>query len=250
MLGLRFDRLVHAALAGGGLTLSACPGGGGDTDTDGSSGTDSDDPTTTDEPTTGPPPPPPPPADITPPALVGAEFLDPQILRLSFTEALASVNDVNPKRFRLSIGRFYENPYYGYSRTLYNDPEDFNHNIYCAEECYYGSCYEQCYYGPTLELDILDLLADADDPAKIVLFLEQPVTPSLCQLITNISGAAAGGLLIHYADGGSSQITDLAGLPLAATGSTWVKLSEQHYHTIDGQKFPEQNPFLPIPCPF
>ncbi|HEY0136813.1 MAG TPA: hypothetical protein VGB85_22180 [Nannocystis sp.] len=250
MLGLRFDRLVHAALAGGGLTLSACPGGGQDTDTDtDTDGTDSD-PTTSVEPTTGPPPPPPPPADITPPALVAVEFLDPQILRLSFTEAIASVDEVNPKRFRLSIGRFYENAYYGYSRTLYNDPDDFNHNLYCAEECYYGSCYEQCYYGPTLEVDILDLLTDAYDPAKIVLLLEQPVTPSLCQLVTNISGSGTGGLLIHYADGGASQITDTAGLPLPGTGATWVKIANQNYYTIDNQKFPEQNPFLPIPCPF
>ena len=256
MLGLRFDRLVHAALAGGGLTLSACPGGGEDTDTDtdtdGSSGTDSDDPTTTVEPTTGPPPPPPPPADITPPVLVGIEFLEPQILRLSFTEAIASVNDVNPKRFRLSVGRFYENTYYDYSRTLYNDPEDFNQNIYCNEQCYYDVCYEQCYYGPTLGLDVLDLLADAYDPAQVVLLLEQPVTPSLCQLVNTLNGGGGsgiGGLLLHYADGGASQITDLAGLPLAGTGSTWVKLADQHYYTLDNQKFPEQNPFLPIPCP-
>ena len=249
MLGLRFDRLVHAALAGGGLTLSACPGGGEDTDTDGSSGTDSD-PTTSVEPTTGPPPPPPPPADITPPALVAVEFIDPQILRLSFTEAIGPVDEVNPKRFRLSIGRFYENAYYGYSRTLYNDPDDFNHNLYCVEECNFGSCYEKCYYGPSLELDILDLLADADDPAKIVVFLEQPVTPSLCQLVTNIGGNGTGGLLIHYADGGASPITDTAGLPLPGTGATWVKIANQTYYTIDNQKFPEQNPFLPIPCPF
>lgn len=265
MLGLRFDRLVHAALAGGGLTLGGCPPGGEDTDTDTNTesdsdtdGTDSDDPTTTVDPsgnptvdpTGDPPPPPPPPADSTPPALIGIEFLDPQILRLSFTEAIAPTDTVNPKRFRLSVGRFYENPYYGYVRTMYNEPEDFNQEIYCVENCYYYECYEQCYYGPTLELDVLDLLPDAYDSSMVVVLLEQPVTKNLCQVVNNVGAGGLGGLLLHYADGGSSQITDLAGLPLAATGATWVKLADQSYHVVDNQQFPEQNPFLPIPCPF
>jgi len=262
MLGLRFNRLVHVALAGGGLTLGGCPPGGEDTDSDtnteSDSETDSDGPTTTVDPsgnptvdpTGDPPPPPPPPADVTPPVLIGVEFLDPQILRLSFTEAIAPTDTVNPKRFRLSLGRFYENAYYGYSRTLYNEPEDFNHELYCVENCYYYECYEQCYYGPTLELDVLDLLPDAYDSSMVVVLLEQPVTKSLCQLVTSVGANGLGGLLLHYADGGSSQITDLAGLPLAGNGATWVKLADQTYHVVDNQQFPEQNPFLPIPCPF
>ena len=37
------------------------------------------------------------------------EFIDPQILRLTFTEPIAPVDEVNPKRFRLSVGRYIKN---------------------------------------------------------------------------------------------------------------------------------------------
>jgi hypothetical protein len=257
MLGLRISRIV--ALAGGGLTLTGCPGGGedtdseSDTDTSGTDTTDSGEPTTTLAPTTDPPPPPPPPADVTPPLLLGAEFIDPQILRLTFTEPLAPLDQVNPKRFRLSIGR-YSNDYYGnYDRTNYTDPEQYNHNSYCGEVCYeYYYCYYQCYDGPPLALDVLDVLADAYNPAQVVLLLEQPATNGLCQFINAISGnpEAPAGLLLHYADGGATQIADLAGIPLLGFGETWVKNSETDFMYVDDLLFPELVPFLPIPCPF
>lgn len=259
MLGLRFNRLVHASIAGGTALLTGCPGGGEDTESDSdsdSSGTDSsdtEDPTTTVAPTTEPPPPPPPPADVTPPALVAIEFFDPQVLRLTFTEAIASVDDVNPKRFRLSVGRFIVNNYYGdYQRTVYSDPEFYNHQQYCNEVCYdYYNCYYQCYYGPNLPLDPVDVLADAYNPTQVVLLLAQPITPNLCNLINALSGDPdrPAGLLLHYADGGAAQITDLASIPLAGFGATWVKEDESQYMQVDDLKFPELNPFLPIPCP-
>lgn len=259
MLGLRISRLVHATLAGGGLTLTGCPGGGqdtdGETDTD-SSGTDSsdsDEPTTTVTPTTDPPPPPPP-VDVTPPELIAVEFIDPQILRLTFTEPIAPVDDVNPKRFRLSVGRYQKNDYYDdYRRTIYSDPEQYNHQQYCMEVCYdYNYCYYQCYNGPTLELDPLDVLADAYNPAQVVLLLTQPATTNLCNLINAISGdpERPAGLLLHYADGGAAQITDLVGIPLASFGASWVKEGNNPFMYVDDLKFPELNPFLPIPCPF
>ncbi len=258
MLGLRFSRLVRAALAGGGLTLTGCPGGGQDTDTDtdtDTDGTDTDDPTTTAttvNPTTDPPPPPPPP-DLTPPALVGIEFLDPQILRLTFTEAIAPVEDVNPKRFRLSVGRYILDNYYGdYSRTVYIDPEPYNRSQSCGEVCdEYYYCYYQCYYGPPTAIDVLDVLPDAYNPAQAVLLLGQPVFPQLCLVVNSLgSPERPGGLLLHYADGGASQITDLVGLPLAASGKTWVIKSDYTYSYVADLAFPEQNPLLPIPCPF
>lgn len=259
MLGLRFNRLVHATLAGGSVALTGCPGGDEDTDsatdTDSSTdGTDSDDPTTTATTVTTDPIPPPPPADVTPPQLVGVELLDPQILRLTFTEAIAPVDQVNPKRFRLSVGRFLDYQYYGsYQRTIYSDPENYNHQQYCKEVCYdYYNCYYQCYYGPTLSLDALDVLPDAYNPAQAILLLEQPVTNNLCNFINAISGDPnrPAGLLLHYADGGAAQITDQAAIPLPGFGETWVKESDQTFMAVENMQFPELNPFLPIPCPF
>jgi hypothetical protein len=249
MLGLRLDHLAHAALAGGGLALTGCPGAGQDTDTDTdsstSSGTDSDsDPTTTLAPTTEPPPPPP---DNVPPALVGIEFLDPQILRLTFTEAIAPVDQVNPKRFRLSVGNYLNADYYGYSRTLYFDPEQFNYTQYCDYDCY--DCYYPCYQGPPTAVDIADVLPDAVNPAQAVLLLAQPILPSLCNTANSLTSQGRGGLLLHYADGGAAQITDLAALPLAPRGKTWVVQANDQQMQVDSAQFPEMAPLLPVPCP-
>jgi hypothetical protein len=256
MLGLRIDRLAHAALAGGSLALTACPGGGQDTDSDtegsssGTTSSDSDDPTTTLAPTTDPPPPPPP-VDNVPPALVGIEFLDPQILRLTFTEAIAPVDQVNPKRFRLSVANYRTADYYGYSRTLYFDPAQFNAVNYCDYNCYDEyDCYYPCYQGPPTPVDVIDVLPDAVNPAQAVLLLAQPIFPSLCQAANSVPGdGGAGGLLLHYADGGAAQITDLVGLPLAPRGKTWVVQAPAQQLLIENVQFPEMNPLLPIPCP-
>lgn len=261
MLGLRFSRLVHAALASGGLTLTGCPGGGGDSESEsetesGSDGTDTSDtsdPTTTTSTTDVPPPPPPPPPPDTPPALLAVEALDPQILRLTFTEPMAPVDAVNPKRFRLSAGRFRSEAYYGYARTLYTDVEVYNHQEYCNENCYeYYECYYQCYYGPNLPVDVLDALPDAYNPAQVVLLLSAPITRSLCNFANQFSGnpQIPGGLLLHYADGGAAQLTDLAGLPVVGFGETWVKETDEFTRYVDDLQFPELVPFLPIPCPF
>jgi hypothetical protein len=265
MLGLRLRPGVHAALAGGTLALGGCPGGGDedsetdtDTDTDGStdSSTDTDSPTTTLSPTTDPPPPPPPPPppDATPPALVAVELLDPQILRLQFTEALAPVDAVNPKRFRLSLANYRPEYYYSSARTIYYDLEVFNNEQICDYVCYeYYDCYYQCYYGNPQAVDVLDVLPDAYDPAAAVVLLSAPIFPRSCQVAqtfgNGVPEGARGGLMLHYAAGGAAQITDAVGLPLASIGIDWVKIDNLYYVEY-GVNFPDTNPFLPIPCPF
>lgn len=250
MLGLRIDRLAHVALAGGSLALTGCPGGGQDTDSGtGSSTGDSDSggPTTTFDPTTAPPPPP---VDNVPPALLGVEFLDPQILRLTFTEAIAPVEQVNPKRFRLSVAAYRSKDYYGYSRTFYLDPAQFNHISSCDDDCYDYDCYYPCYNGPPVPVDVLDVLPDAVNPNQAVLLLAQPILPSLCDVANSLAaGQGGGGLLLHYADGGAAQITDLVALPLAARGKSWILQAPAQQMYVDNQSFPEMNPLLPIPCP-
>lgn len=268
MLGLRLRPGVHAALAGGTLALGGCPDRGDDTetdtdtdtDTDGStdSSTDTDEPTTTISPTTvtptTDPPPPPPPPDSTPPALVAIEMLDPQILRLQFTEALAPVDAVNPKRFRLSLANYRPEYYYSSARTIYYDLEVFNNEQVCDYVCYeYYECYYQCYYGNALPVDVVDVLADAYDPAAVVVLLSNPIFPRSCQTASSFGGGfpegSRGGLMLHYAAGGAAQITDAVGLPLASIGIEWVKTDEQ-YRVDEFVNFPDMNPFLPIPCNF
>jgi hypothetical protein len=267
MIGLRLRPGVHAALAGGALAVSGgCPGNGDedsetdtDTDTDTDTGGDTEDtmgtlPTTTLAPTTDPPPPPPPPPDTTPPALVAVDLLDPQILRLQFTEALAPVDLVNPKRFRLSVAGYRPEYYYSLARTNYYDLEVFNNQQVCDYVCYeYYGCYYQCSYLPAVPVEALDLLPDAYDPAAAILLLSNPIFTRVCQVASGFDSGfpegSRGGLFLHYAAGGAAQITDAAQLPLASIGIEWVKTSDD-YRFVEALDFPDMNPFLPIPCPF
>lgn len=262
MLGLRLRPRVTAVLTGGTIALTGgCKPGGEDTetDTDSDSGTGTDSSTDTEGPTTGSPttlspttvtpttePPPPPPVDTTPPQMIGVELLDPQILRVTFTEAIAPVDLVNPKRFRLSVGRYRPAYYYSSQRTVYYDLGLFN-----TPECDYY--YEPCYYEPPLPVDALDVLPDAYDPAQVIVLLTNPIFTRVCQIAAQAADpnppGARGGLFLHYAAGGNSEITDLVGLPLADIGVEWIKFTDD-YMSVDYANFPELNPFLPIPCPF
>jgi hypothetical protein len=260
MLGLRFARLVRAAIASGALVLAACPDGRQDTDTDTDTETDSDtqgstgDGPTTIDPTTGPPdPPPPPPGDLTPPALVSAVLLDTQTLQLSFTEPIAPVDMVNPKRFRFSLAVGYFGTYGGQPQTFIRDPRYFNYTQYCQPceppDCYYNPYY--CYYQPSEEILVAELYNHYADPNSLLLFLTEPIRPSLCNAVnqggdTKISDAV---LHLHYADGGLSQITDLAGIPLGPDGKFWVQY-DGNYYVYNAPAFANFTPFVPIPCDF
>ncbi len=261
MLGLRLRPRVTAVLTGGTIALTGgCKPGGEDTetDTDSDPGTGTDSSTDTEGPTTGSPTtltpttvtpttePPPPPVDTTPPQMIAVELLDPQILRVTFTEAIAPVDLVNPKRFRLSVGRYRPAYYYSSQRTVYYDLGVFN-----TPECDYY--YEPCYYEPPLPVDGLDVLPDAYNPAQVIVLLTNPIFPRVCQIAAQAADpnppGARGGLFLHYAGGGNSEITDLVGLPLADIGVEWIKFQDD-YMAVDYANFPELNPFLPIPCPF
>lgn len=264
MLGLRFSRLVHAAIASGALVLGACPAGSQDTDadTDTTSGTSSSG-DTTDDPTTGlpPPPPPPPPADVTPPALAAVEFQDPATLKLTFTEPIAPTDDVNPKRFRLSFAFGYYGNYGLPPTTTLADPHYYNVIQVCVPAppgCYYDPppyyCYYGpfCYYAPSAPIHIVDVVKSATEPNVAFLALSVPIQPTMCELLQKFpSGNLATVLHLHYADGGQAQITDLAGLPLPPLAEAWVTEDDQFYEYYDQPApFANFNPFLPIPCPF
>jgi hypothetical protein len=271
MLGLRLRPSVHAALAGGTLVLTGgCPSHGDDTGTDTDTdtdtdsgtgtGTDTEDPTaptttlspTTITPTTEPPPPPPPP-DTTPPALIAVELLDPQILRLTFTEALGPVDQVNPKRFRMSLARYQPQYYYNTPRTGYYDIDLVNYELDCEYVCYYDYCYEQCTSLPGVAVDAVDVLPDAYNPAQAIVLLSSPIFPRTCQVAADLANeqppGSRGGLFLHYAGGGNAEITDTVGLPLPSIGIEWIKTPE-NYTQVYYANFPDMNPFLPIPCPF
>lgn len=273
MLGLRFSRLVHAAIASGALVLGACQGGGkGDTDTDTDTGTTTDAPTTDDPtgppfppdptlplPPPDPPPPDPPPVDV-PPALLGVKLLDASTLQLSFTEPLAPVETVNPKRFRLSIAQAYLGNYGGQPNTTLIDPRYYNLEQYCSPNppppCYYEPPYDYyCYYGPscyyqsTGPLVATSVAALDGDPTSLVIGLGVPIQPFLCNTLQAFEDNPNFQMVLHlhYAAGGLSELQDLGGLAVPSLGDAWVKY-DGNFYSYPGPAFSTLDPFLPIPC--
>ncbi|MDC0716072.1 hypothetical protein [Nannocystis bainbridge] len=270
MLGLRFSRLVHAAIASGALILAACPQGGkGDTDTDTDTGTASDG-STTDDPTGPPidptplppdptnplPPPDPPPADV-PPALLAVKLLDPSTLQLSFTEPLAPVGTVNPKRFRLSVAQGYFGSYGGQPNTTLVDPRYYNLEAYCPPEpppCYYEPpyyCYYTpgCYYQSTGAVEAIGVAPLDGDPSSLLIALGTPIQPSLCSTLDVFKDDPNFKMVLHlhYAAGGLSQLQDLGGQAVPSLGDAWVKY-DGGFYSYAGVVFSTLDPFLPIPC--
>ncbi|MFZ6178504.1 hypothetical protein [Nannocystis pusilla] len=262
MLGLRFSRLVHAAIASGALLLGACPDAPGDTETGTESETETDSgdtaSTTAPDPTTGfPPPPPPPPGDITPPAIAAVTMIDAFTLQLSFTEAIAPVDTVNPKRFRLSLARGYFGNYGGQPATYLRDLQYYNLVEYCPPPppgCYYDPQPYYCYYGgcyyQPLPIAVADVFNHYADPTQVILSLTAPIQPSLCNILQAPEDPLIDFVLhLHYASGGLAQITDLAGLPLPSLADAWVKdPNNNYYNYLNAAPFSNFNPFLPIPC--
>ncbi|WAS96956.1 hypothetical protein [Nannocystis punicea] len=277
MLGLRFSRLVHAAIASGALVLAACPDGGkGDTDTDTATatGTATDGPTTDDptgppidptplppDPTNPlPPPDPPPPADV-PPALLGVKLRDPSTLQLSFTEPLAPVDTVNPKRFRLSMAQAYMGNYGGQPSTTLIDLRYYNLEQVCPPDppapCYYEPpynyyyCYYEpfCYYQSTGELVATDVAPLDGDPTSLLISLSAPIQPFLCSTLDAFEDNPNFQMVLHlhYAAGGLSALQDLTGLAVPSLGDAWVKY-DGNFYSYQGGAFSTLNPFLPIPC--
>lgn len=179
MLGLRFSRLVHAAIATGSLGMTGCVDrvivdptlGTIDTDggTDSGSASDTDsgpDPTDPTSPTTDPTNPTDPtsptgpgPTTATtgpqpmpgPPMLIDAEIIEPNVIELYFSEPMADPSGVDPAKFRLSAAWSRHYSYYGdeWGGTYYQEVGRLNGEEVCMEECwcdYYD--YDYCYYGP------------------------------------------------------------------------------------------------------
>lgn len=264
MLGLRFSRLVHAAIASGALVLGACPANDGDTDTETDTQTTGMETMTSGDsaPTTFPPDPtnpPPPPGDITPPGLLAVTMIDPFTLQLSFTEPVAPVDTVNPKRFRLSLARGYFGAYGGQPGTYLRDPQYYNFTEYCPPTppaCYYDPApyycyYGGCYYQQTPPVEVADLFNHYYDPTQVVLSLTVPIQQSLCNVLNLPEDPSVDFVLhLHYASGGLAQVTDLAGLPLPSMSDAWVKSQSKYYNYLNSAPFSNFNPFLPIPCNF
>lgn len=243
MLGLRFSRLVHAAIASGALSLGACPNlEGHDNNTEVTAtveNTSIGDVTSTETPTTGSSP------DEIPPALVAVEFLDQLTLQLTFTKPMAPVDMVDPKSFRLGLAiGLYDFEGNNVGTKLYS-PEYFNPGFDCPPP------YEDysCDYSPSELVLVLDAINHPSHPKKILLNLSEKIRPSLCSFINADIEDQKPVLHIHYAADEMMPIADLDGLLLPPLAGEWVNIPGD-FASYDGRPSDLYNPFLPIPCPF
>lgn len=177
MLGFRFGRWVHAAIAGGTLAMTGCvdrlldatldgsSDSSDDTDSDSGSsgdGTDSSgtstnsteptsptnpsgptdptvNPTTPTDPTVDPTDPTDPTDDIVngPPQLVDVRMISPTVMEMVFSEAMGPVSDIDVTAFRLSVA----------FANYYSGKYDYGGTNYQALSVFNGEevCYEYCY---------------------------------------------------------------------------------------------------------
>jgi hypothetical protein len=163
-----------------------------------------------------------------PPTLVSARMESDLIVRLTFSEPLASVADVDPGSFRIS----WADSYAGYSGdpgyTSYYDPA----LLFCLSSDY-------CPYEYT---DVVELDCATDDPRALLLRLDF-FPQGICELF-EITGESP--LLPHF-DANLATIEDLDGEPLASIAAHFVT-AEEGYATIEGD-FPNYPIPIPIPCP-
>jgi hypothetical protein len=163
-----------------------------------------------------------------PPTLVSARMETDLIVRLTFTEPLASVANVDPGSFRISWAYSYE----GYSGdpgyTSYYDPM----LLFCLASDY-------C---PDEYTDVVELDCAADDPASLLLRLDV-FSHYICQNMNRYGGPSS--LFPHF-DADIGAITDLDGEPLASIAAHFVTAPDG-YAIVDGD-FPNYPMPIPIDC--
>jgi hypothetical protein len=164
-----------------------------------------------------------------PPTLVAARMESDLIVRLTFSEPLASIAGVNPASFRISWAS-YSAGYPGYvGYTAYYDPT----LAFCL-----GSDYCPNEYTDVVELDCAE-----DDPAALLLRLDT-FSHYICELFNDVGGPTS--LFPHF-DDDLATITDLDGEPLASIAAHFVTAPDG-YAIVDGD-FPNYPMRIPIDCP-
>ena len=169
-----------------------------------------------------------------PPTLVAAQMIDNTLLRLTFSEPLAAVVDVDPASFRLSWT--WSSPGYdGYAGyTSYYDP--------AAALC--GSTD----YCPGQYTEVVELRCAPGDPTSLILRVEN-FSQYICGIIDDLSMINpdyTSPLLPHF-DAMIGTITDLDGEPLASIGPDFVTEPDV-YLDVEGE-FPNYAMRIPIECP-
>ena len=286
MLGLRFSRMVHAAIAGGSLAATGCvdrlildpslrdtsdsesdTGDDTDTTTGGDPSGDPTSPTTTSAgPTSVTSPTTVDPSTTTvgpvdgPPLLLDVRIIEPTTLELYFSEAMAPPSSVDPAQFRLSLAYSnYYNEYYQWGGTFYQDLKQFTGEQYCYEYCwckYYKYDYCQAYYcqdycsqQPGLPITPISLAQSTLGTERLLVYLDTPISGQVCDVLAQYQEQFTGsGLFLHFSNNGP-PLLDTQGEQLLPIAEHWVLPPHTDYAYEQGY-FPAMDPFIPIDCPF
>ena len=275
MLGLRFSRLVHAAIAGGPLATVGCVGPlipvpSLDTDessSDGSGSTSEDEttdgtttsPSTTANPTTST-------SSTTagpvegPPLLLDVQVIQPTTLELYFSEAMGPPTSVDPGLFRLSLAYSnYYAEYYQWGGTFYQDLKQFTGGETCYEQCwceyyYYDYCQSYycmdfCYQQPGPPINVIAVSPSSGGTDRLLLTLDVAISSPICNVVDQYKEQWSGsGLFLHYSNNGA-PVLDTQGEQLLPIAEHWVLPPHTDYAYEQGY-FPAMTPFIPIACPF
>jgi hypothetical protein len=172
--------------------------------------------------------------------LIEAEFADDfSTLVLTFSDPVASVDGVAPTDFRISMGQTFHYTYDGqyYAQSAYYDPNTW-----------IGSY-------------PVGMMAIANGPRaeQISITLAPRFEPLVCTAVANSNEGSMPDFPIeaavfpHYAPG-TTPVTNTDGAELAAMGAEWVLTGpdDEYYGYemfVDGFRFPNLIPQIPILCP-
>ena len=182
-MGSEFHRLVMVALAAGLLVIPGCGAGEGSTGSTGGQGTTT--------------------VQAAQPKIVSAEVDGTSSLKLTFSEAMAPATNVDPAKFRLSVGH-YGPAATGSAQYAYT---------------YYSNYYSYArYYGAAGDVGGILTEPTASNQAVLLMGANFDVATACKQIAAH--GADAG-LFLHYSEKGSPTLQDTAGNALPSAGNYW-----------------------------
>ena len=202
------------------------------------------------------------------PRFSAAALADGDTISLTFTEALAAPDGVQPALFRLSLGVFAEN-----STTYYALAFDFGYGTTGYGDTGYGGTGYATGYGDTgyttypahvdhprrlarpiptpLAIDDIGVSAvhAGADATRVELDLASDLAGSRACMALAESRAAGekSGLFVHYRSA-ANGLQDPDGNTVGSLAQHWVDADAQSYVDIAGD-FPNMDPYLPIDCP-
>lgn len=185
------------------------------------------------------------------PRILGARFVARDRVQLTFSEALAPVENVNPRQFRLS---------HAYSMVdSGGEPSDPYDQGY-ATGYYYDVAGSDSYEQPVV---VVKLELYADQPQVLALTLNRPITVDFCQQIadsqTNLDQLPIEpgnrhhgevGLFLHYTTRGSDGVRDQVANPLADIGADWaLNFGSRHKTVYGADPVMRLDLLTPLVCP-